>query len=86
MLLVATGTGTWVDDRLGSYALVLGVVSASFGGLIADLLSGLPLQQLASTDQPPAKANGATVAHDEVSAHVKHRPHAQTGATPQLHP
>jgi dTMP kinase len=61
-------------------------IAAAIRVRVADLLSGLPLQQLASTEQPPAPTNGATVAHDEVSAHVKHRPHAQTGATPQLHP
>jgi dTMP kinase len=51
---------------------------------IADLLSGLPLQQLATTEPgvaPPLRHDGAAVAHDQ----LRH-PHAQTGATPQLHP
>jgi dTMP kinase len=53
---------------------------------IADLLSGLPLQQLASSEPevaPPLHHNGAPVEHDQLAPH---HPHAQTGATPQLHP
>jgi dTMP kinase len=53
---------------------------------IADLLSGLPLQQLASAEPEvtqPLHHNGAPVESDHLA--TRH-PHAQTGATPQLHP
>jgi dTMP kinase len=49
---------------------------------VAELLSGLPLQQLPKAQQ--ARVNGAPV--PEGDAPVRHRPHAQTGTTPQLHP
>jgi dTMP kinase len=52
---------------------------------VAELLSGLPLQQLAQTAVPPG-TNGSTVAHEELTAPAPHHPHAQTGPTPQLHP
>jgi dTMP kinase len=52
---------------------------------VAELLSGLPLQQLAQTSAPAPRANGSTVSHDALTA-APHHPHAQTGATPQLHP
>jgi dTMP kinase len=42
---------------------------------VAELLSGLPLQQLAQTE-PEARA----------AVEGLHHPHAQTGSTPQLHP
>jgi dTMP kinase len=53
---------------------------------VAELLSGLPLQQLASSDQPKAAPNGTSVRHDHLPAQAPHHPHAQTGPTPQLHP
>ncbi|UOY00031.1 dTMP kinase [Blastococcus sp. PRF04-17] len=53
---------------------------------VADLLSGLPLQQLAASEPQGVRPNGATVPHDELAAHAPRHPHAQTGATPQLHP
>jgi dTMP kinase len=52
---------------------------------VAELLSGLPLQQLAQTAVPP-RTNGPTMAHEELTAPAPHHPHAQTGPTPQLHP
>jgi dTMP kinase len=53
---------------------------------VAELLSGLPLQQLASSDPPKAAPNGSSVPHDHLPAQAPHHPHAQTGPTPQLHP
>ncbi len=51
---------------------------------VADLLSGLPLQQIARPDRPPA---GEAAEPDPAMAGVApHHPHAQTGSTPQLHP
>jgi dTMP kinase len=49
---------------------------------VADLLSELPLQTLAQEE--PARS-GPDPAPDDVVRHA-HHPHAQTGATPQLHP
>jgi dTMP kinase len=47
---------------------------------VAELLSGLPLQQLA---QAPAREAPPV---SEVAVEATHHPHAQTGSTPQLHP
>jgi dTMP kinase len=47
---------------------------------VAELLSGLPLQQLA---QAPAREAPPV---NEVAVEAPHHPHAQTGSTPQLHP
>jgi dTMP kinase len=47
---------------------------------VAELLSGLPLQQLA---QAPAREAPPV---NEVAVEATHHPHAQTGSTPQLHP
>jgi dTMP kinase len=47
---------------------------------VAELLSGLPLQQLA---QAPAREAPPV---SEVAVEAPHHPHAQTGSTPQLHP
>ncbi|MGY2001958.1 dTMP kinase [Blastococcus sp. SYSU DS1024] len=47
---------------------------------VAELLSGLPLQTLAQ----PQGVDG--LRHDGRVEQAAHRPHAQTGATPQLHP
>ena len=44
---------------------------------VADLLSGLPLQQLPQAARP---------AEPRPAEDGPHRPHAQTGSTPQLHP
>ena len=52
-------------------------IAAAIRVRVADLLSGLPLQTLAAAGRPragPARRSGP------------HHPHAQTGATPQLHP
>ena len=53
---------------------------------VARLLSGLPLQQLAASEEPTSGTNGATVAHDHLPSQTPRHPHAQTGTTPQLHP
>ena len=58
-------------------------IAAAIRVRVADLLSGLPLQQI-----PQAGSAGdatAPVAH-ETAAGAPHHPHAQTGPTPQLHP
>jgi dTMP kinase len=52
-------------------------VAAAVRVRVAELLSGLPLQQLSRPVPPPS----ATPPDGEA-----HRPHAQTGSTPQLHP
>jgi dTMP kinase len=49
---------------------------------VAELLSGLPLQQIA---QAPA-ADDVPVANELPAVQGPHHPHAQTGSTPQLHP
>jgi dTMP kinase len=49
---------------------------------VAELLSGLPLQQIA---QVPA-ADDVPVATELPPVEGPHHPHAQTGSTPQLHP
>ncbi|MCW2701413.1 MAG: tmk [Blastococcus sp.] len=51
---------------------------------VAELLSGLPLQTLAQTEEVVPVTNDSTVAREDAAA--PHHPHAQTGATPQLHP
>jgi dTMP kinase len=61
-------------------------IAAAIRVRVAELLSGLPLQQLASSEPPRSGTNGATVAHDHLPAQGPHHPHAQTGPTPQLHP
>jgi dTMP kinase len=48
---------------------------------VATLLSGLPLQQLVQPVAPPPPAEGRHNGHSPA-----HRPHAQTGQTPHLHP
>jgi dTMP kinase len=61
-------------------------IAAAIRVRVADLLSGLPLQQL-NQPEAPAATNGSTVDHDDVpTSTVPHHPHAQTGTTPQLHP
>ena len=52
---------------------------------VAELLSGLPLQQLA-VPEPPSTTNGVPVANEMAGLDAPHHPHAQTGTTPQLHP
>jgi dTMP kinase len=52
---------------------------------VADLLSELPLQTLAQEE--PARSGPDPAPDDVVVRHAHaHHPHAQTGATPQLHP
>ncbi len=53
---------------------------------VAELLSGLPLQQLAQQDLPVSRPSGSSVAHEDLTPTGPHRPHAQTGSTPHLHP
>ncbi|SFE10780.1 dTMP kinase [Blastococcus tunisiensis] len=59
-------------------------IAAAIRVRVAELLSGLPLQQLAHSDGP--HGGPAPTAGTRPSASEGHRPHAQTGATPQLHP
>jgi len=62
-------------------------IAAAIRVRVTDLLSGLPLQQLSQQDAPAPATNGSTVDHGHVATSaVPHHPHAQTGATPQLHP
>ncbi|HEY0125864.1 MAG TPA: dTMP kinase [Blastococcus sp.] len=61
-------------------------VAAAIRVRVAELLSGLPLQQLAQQDAARARANGSTVAPEDLPPSRPHRPHAQTGSTPHLHP
>jgi dTMP kinase len=61
-------------------------IAAAVRVRVAQLLSGLPLQQLAASEQPKPVTNGATVPHDHLPSQAPHHPHAQTGPTPQLHP
>jgi dTMP kinase len=71
-------------------------IAAAIRVRVADLLSGLPLQQIqqaAAADGPPADGAHADSAHADgahvdgaLAATAPHHPHAQTGSTPQLHP
>ena len=61
-------------------------IAAAIRVQVAELLSGQPLQQLAQNDPQRPRANGSTVAPEDLTAPGPHRPHAQTGSTPQLHP
>ena len=56
-------------------------IAAAIRVRVADLLSGLPLQQI----QQSASAHGAHV-DGALAGSDPHHPHAQTGSTPQLHP
>ena len=49
---------------------------------VADLLSGLPLQQISQHDRPAGDAPES----DAPPAPAPRHPHVQTGPTPQLHP
>ena len=61
-------------------------IAAAIRVRVADLLSGLPLQQLAQSEAAPA-TNGSDVEHERLAtAAAPHHPHAQLGPTPQLHP
>jgi dTMP kinase len=51
---------------------------------VAELLSGLPLQQISQTDDRGQPTNGAV--RNGTAVDSPHRPHAQTGSTPLLHP
>jgi dTMP kinase len=53
---------------------------------VAELLSGLPLQQIAQPETPERGADGSAVRDASLSGAAPHHPHAQTGPTPQLHP
>jgi dTMP kinase len=60
-------------------------IAAAIRARVAELLSGLPLQTLPGSDDRRRRVGTA----DDRSAEngsVPHHPHAQTGATPQLHP
>jgi dTMP kinase len=53
---------------------------------VAELLSGLPLQQLAQAARQAPAVDGAPVGNGPPPVQGPHHPHAQTGSTPHLHP
>ena len=55
-------------------------IAAAIRVRVADLLSGLPLQQI------PQAAPDGTYGEGALAGSAPHHPHAQTGSTPQLHP
>ena len=66
-------------------------IAAAVRVRVADLLSGLPLQQIqqpAAADGPHTDAPHPDGAHTPgaMAGATPHHPHAQTGSTPQLHP
>lgn len=61
-------------------------IAAAIRIQVAELLSGLPLQQLAQPAGHRARPDGATAVEEELASTGTHRPHAQTGSTPNLHP
>jgi dTMP kinase len=61
-------------------------IAAAIRVRVAELLSGLPLQQIAQPETREPVTNGAAVREDSLAAASPHHPHAQTGPTPQLHP
>jgi dTMP kinase len=58
-------------------------IAATIRVRVAQLLSGLPLQQIA---QPVPAVDVAPVVNGIPAPGSPHHPHAQTGSTPQLHP
>jgi dTMP kinase len=58
-------------------------IAAAIRVRVAELLSGLPLQTIQQPERPVPAAHGSSVAPGNPAPH---HPHAQTGATPQLHP
>ncbi|MCW2683303.1 MAG: tmk, partial [Blastococcus sp.] len=63
-------------------------IAAAIRVRVAELLSGLPLQQLPAAVAQPSAPRGATAADPDLATAGAgaHHPHAQTGTTPQLHP
>ncbi|HEY0508564.1 MAG TPA: dTMP kinase [Blastococcus sp.] len=63
-------------------------IAAAIRIRVAELLSGLPLQQLPTAETQPATPRGATASDQDLATAAvgAHHPHAQTGTTPQLHP
>ena len=55
-------------------------IAATIRVRVAELLSGLPLQQILQPAPDGSRPDGAP------AAPAPHHPHAQTGSTPQLHP
>jgi dTMP kinase len=53
---------------------------------VTELLSGLPLQQIAQPEPPEPAPDGRAEREDSLTGAAPHHPHAQTGSTPQLHP
>jgi dTMP kinase len=53
---------------------------------VAELLSGLPLQQLAQSVPRAPADDDVPVGNQLATVDGPHHPHAQTGSTPQLHP
>jgi dTMP kinase len=60
-------------------------IAAAIRVRVAELLSGLPLQQIPQQGGRERVTNGAAVRNGSV-IEGDHHPHAQTGATPLLHP
>jgi dTMP kinase len=65
-------------------------IAAEIRKRVADLLSGLPLQTLASTRRTADAEVAEPLDHHQPATRPQpvapHHPHAQTGSTPQLHP
>lgn len=61
-------------------------IAAAIRIQVAELLSGLPLQQLAQSERPASGASGSTAPDDDLVASGARRRHTQTGSTPHLHP
>ena len=57
-------------------------IAATIRVRVAELLSGLPLQQIVQ----PAPAVDPAAVNGVPAPGSPHHPHAQTGSTPQLHP
>jgi dTMP kinase len=53
---------------------------------VTELLSGLPLQQIAQPEPPETAPDGQAEREDSLAGAAPQHPHAQTGSTPQLHP
>jgi dTMP kinase len=53
---------------------------------VAELLSGLPLQQIAQPEQQAPGSGDVPAANVHPVAEGPHLPHTQTGSTPELHP
>jgi dTMP kinase len=61
-------------------------IAAAIRVRVAELLSGLPLQQIVQPEDQAPAADGSTGVREPEGPAAPHHPHAQTGPTPQLHP